>query len=324
MSVLRDALKKAERAQEEARQQAVAQQWSLEPAPAPGALEVDPEASISEAGSIDGRQFAVDAIADEPEATAANERDQDSIQPRSQAPAANSVAAQPLWEPNPRLPFYFAVCALGAGAAGVAGYFWYQLRPQTSGVHATPARTIGSAPAASVKPATTEPLMATTEEALASLPKTQPAASDRQSGPQADETIETPSAQPKAKVAPGQVSKVETLRLPQPSSSAGHSDAAAVHDKLASAALHFSLGNQHARNGHWTQAREAFTKALTGDPENPDFAFNLAVSLDRLHEQREALAQYQQALLLRQNRAANFPAAAARDRVHHLARQGHR
>src|SRR5207247_605768 len=32
-------------------------------------------------------------------------------------------------EPNPRMPFYIAMGALGAFTLGTAGYFWYQLRP---------------------------------------------------------------------------------------------------------------------------------------------------------------------------------------------------
>src|SRR5690349_19192412 len=42
--------------------------------------------------------------------------------------------------------------------------------------------------------------------------------------------------------------------------------------------LHFSLGNQYAQQSRWNEAQAAYFKAYSIDPENADYAFNLAVS----------------------------------------------
>jgi tetratricopeptide (TPR) repeat protein len=85
-----------------------------------------------------------------------------------------------------------------------------------------------------------------------------------------------------------------------------------------SAPLHFSLGNQYARQSRWSEAQGAYFKAYSVDPENADYAFNLAVSLDQLRQSKLALEFYQRALALSDKRAASFPPAQARARVQEL------
>ena len=82
--------------------------------------------------------------------------------------------------------------------------------------------------------------------------------------------------------------------------------------------LYFTLGNQYALQGRWAEAQQAYFKAFAADPENPDFAFNVAVSLDQLHQPRLALEYYQRALNLAQKRAASFDTEAARARAQQL------
>ncbi len=84
--------------------------------------------------------------------------------------------------------------------------------------------------------------------------------------------------------------------------------------------LHFSLGNQYARQGRWDEAQLAYAKAHAADPGNPDFAFNRAVSLDHLHRRGEALEQYRLALDLAAARSANFSLESAAGRVRQLSR----
>jgi tetratricopeptide (TPR) repeat protein len=84
--------------------------------------------------------------------------------------------------------------------------------------------------------------------------------------------------------------------------------------------LYFTLGNQYALQGRWAEAQQAYFKAFSADPENPDFAFNVAVGLDQLHQPRLALEYYQRALKLAQKRAASFDIETARTRVQQLAR----
>ena len=86
------------------------------------------------------------------------------------------------------------------------------------------------------------------------------------------------------------------------------------------ALLHFSLGNQYAQQSRWTEAQSAYFKAYSVDPENADYAFNLAVSLDQLHQGKLALEYYQRALALTEKRAASFAPAQARLRVQELSK----
>ena len=84
--------------------------------------------------------------------------------------------------------------------------------------------------------------------------------------------------------------------------------------------LHFTLGNQYAQQGRWPEAQQAFFKAFSADPENPDFAYNLAVSLDHLRQPGLALEYYRRAIALAQQRSSNFDQTLARNRVQELAR----
>jgi len=84
--------------------------------------------------------------------------------------------------------------------------------------------------------------------------------------------------------------------------------------------LHYALGNLYAIQARWPDAQAAYFKAFSGDPENADYAYNLAVSLDQLHQPKLALEYYQRALALAQNRAVGFNSALVEARVRELAR----
>ncbi len=84
--------------------------------------------------------------------------------------------------------------------------------------------------------------------------------------------------------------------------------------------LHFTLGNQYAAQGRWTEAQQSYFHAYTSDPEHPDFAYNLAVSLDKLHQAKPALEYYRRALALAQGRPVSFDKAQVSSRVSQLAR----
>lgn len=70
--------------------------------------------------------------------------------------------------------------------------------------------------------------------------------------------------------------------------------------------LHFALGNLYARQSRWSEAQQAYFKAVTGDGDNPDYLFNLAVSLDQMHQSRVAAQYYRQALAAAATRPAGF------------------
>ena len=61
------------------------------------------------------------------------------------------------------------------------------------------------------------------------------------------------------------------------------------------APLHFALGNIYASEQRWTEAQQAYFEAFRIDSVNPDYLFNLAVSLDQLRQSRLALDYYRKA-----------------------------
>lgn len=85
--------------------------------------------------------------------------------------------------------------------------------------------------------------------------------------------------------------------------------------------LHFALGNRHASESRWRDAQAAYFEAVRMDVENPDYVYNLAVSLDRIGGQAAAIQYYQQALRLAQKRKAVFDRAQAESRLRWLERQ---
>lgn len=85
-----------------------------------------------------------------------------------------------------------------------------------------------------------------------------------------------------------------------------------------SAPLNFSLGNLCAAAKRWPEAQQAYFRAVTADPGNPDYLFNLAVSLDQLRQPRLAASYYAQALAAARSRPASFNQAMANERLRQL------
>jgi tetratricopeptide (TPR) repeat protein len=93
-----------------------------------------------------------------------------------------------------------------------------------------------------------------------------------------------------------------------------------IADNPGAHVLNFTLGNQLAQQGRWPEAQQEYFKAFTAEPENADFAYNLAVSLDHLRQPKLALEYYRRALSLAQTRGASFDLNAAQARVAQLGR----
>lgn len=62
--------------------------------------------------------------------------------------------------------------------------------------------------------------------------------------------------------------------------------------------LHAALGNLYAEQNQWPSAQEAYFNASRLAPNNADYAFNLAISLDQMGKSGLALSQYERALAL--------------------------
>ncbi|MCE2949906.1 MAG: tetratricopeptide repeat protein [bacterium] len=80
--------------------------------------------------------------------------------------------------------------------------------------------------------------------------------------------------------------------------------------------LYFTLGNLYADQNRWAQAQQAWFQAHHLQPGNADYAFNLAVGLERIAQPRLAIDYLRTAIRLADAGArANFDVAAARKRV---------
>lgn len=74
-----------------------------------------------------------------------------------------------------------------------------------------------------------------------------------------------------------------------------------------SALLYFALGTLYADQGQWPSAQQAYFQAYQLQPDNPDYAFNLAVGLEHMGQAKAALDYYRKALDLSFRRGrANF------------------
>jgi tetratricopeptide (TPR) repeat protein len=106
----------------------------------------------------------------------------------------------------------------------------------------------------------------------------------------------------------------------------GNADPVAAETKLKqligrepSGFLYFTLGNLYAEQGLWSQAQFAYFQAYQLDPDNSDYAFNLAVGLEHLGQSRPALDYYRRALDLSFKKGrANFDQELAIERVGQL------
>lgn len=89
------------------------------------------------------------------------------------------------------------------------------------------------------------------------------------------------------------------------------------------AALHLALGYLYTEQSRWPEAQQAYFNALTMEPGNALFAFNLAVSLDHLGQHKSAAKYYRQALDRASSGNAGFDRIQAERRLHQLNTSAH-
>lgn len=85
-----------------------------------------------------------------------------------------------------------------------------------------------------------------------------------------------------------------------------------------SSTLLFALGNLYARQNRWSEAQQAYFRAYSTEPDNADFIYNLAVSLDHLRQNRLAIQYYQMALNAAQGRHKAFDPNQVNARIRQL------
>ncbi len=99
-----------------------------------------------------------------------------------------------------------------------------------------------------------------------------------------------------------------------------------LHPQVAS--LAYAMGNFYASRQQWSDAQQYYFRALQlarsqaeGPAQiNPDYAYNLAVSLEHLNQVRAAISFYQEALTQAQGHQAGFDLSGTRRRVESLSR----
>jgi tetratricopeptide (TPR) repeat protein len=438
MSLLLEALKKAEKAKEEAQRRA-----SGNPASAGLRLQEDPPPSDNK-GVTTRRELpdisqpleivsddltprarpAATASAPRPTASQPRPAAADALEQSAERVTARKVFEAKFKEPNPRLPFYLTMGALGVATLCTVAYFWYQLRPPQTLVNtsapaaaersvaaanaattptsvpvpfSTAATAIPGLPGAGVQPLAppapppfpAEPRAAPAaraSEARQAVPARPPAGLQSLARAQSAEAeLERATSRPAAQVHPkvesayeaflaGDIARARNdyldalreepanrdalLGLAATDLRSGRPEAAeAIYVRLLRAdprdahaqsglialrsarmdplvaesrvktllaadpeahVLNFTLGNQLAQQGRWAEAQQQYFKAFAAEPDNPDFAYNVAVSLDHLRQIKPALEYYRRALELAATRGASFDAAAARERIAQL------
>lgn len=89
------------------------------------------------------------------------------------------------------------------------------------------------------------------------------------------------------------------------------------------AILHYALGVLYFEQSRYGEAERSFYKAVSMDPDQPDYAYNLALSMDRLGRVRDAARQYVSALNLANQASSVFSRDVARSRLRALTTAAH-
>ena len=431
MSLLLEALKKAERAKEEAQRRArgepegpAALPTMPGPQPEPPGPEPTPavEQPVLTRDQLPDIRQPLTLEEDARPAKPAAPPPERTAEPKNDTQAAARASARKVFEakfkePNPRLPFYITMGALGVFALGIVVYFWMQLQPPPALVNTNPPRPsnetqvaaadlkptpapVPQAPASAIPglPANPRPPAAAPPAPAPAKPPVQAAIArptpeiprvevPRLQAPRAPTPTEVTASRPVPQVHPNiaagyaayvagdlaaarteyqhalreepanrdallgmaaldvRAGRFETaeagyLRLLQadPRDShalaglvalrAGRTDPLAAESRVKSVladnpgshVLNFTLGNQLAQQGRWAEAQQEYFRAFTGEPDNADFAYNLAVSLDHLRQPKLALEYYQRAIALAKARGGRFDLGAAEGRVAQLGR----
>ena len=82
--------------------------------------------------------------------------------------------------------------------------------------------------------------------------------------------------------------------------------------------LQFALGNLYIQKNSWPEAQLAFFNAWKADSQNPDYAYNLAVSLDHLGKHKAARTYYEDSLRLAAGKNVSFSSDEVKNRLAYL------
>jgi len=85
-----------------------------------------------------------------------------------------------------------------------------------------------------------------------------------------------------------------------------------------SASLHFALGNLYAEQSRWNEAQQTYFSAYMLEPGSAEYAYNLAVSLDHMGQNKLAAQYYQRAIQSDPSHSAGFDHVQISQRVQEL------
>ena len=94
-----------------------------------------------------------------------------------------------------------------------------------------------------------------------------------------------------------------------------------IRDEPNSPYLNFALANSYGAQNRWQEAQGYYFKALENNPGDPNYAYNLAVSLEHIAQPVAAVAYYQRALDNIDNGLATFNREVVSQRMETLAKQ---
>ena len=79
-----------------------------------------------------------------------------------------------------------------------------------------------------------------------------------------------------------------------------------IRDEPDSPYLNFALANAYGAQKRWQEAQRHYFLALQNNPDDPNYAYNLAVSLEHIAQPQSAITYYQRALENFTNGLATF------------------
>ncbi|MEO6976446.1 MAG: tetratricopeptide repeat protein [Gallionella sp.] len=91
-----------------------------------------------------------------------------------------------------------------------------------------------------------------------------------------------------------------------------------LNEQQNSSSLHLALGNYYAEQARWGEAQQSYFDAYKLAPDHAELAFNLAVSLDRLGQNKAAAQYYRRALQLDPENHAGLDHAKILHRIEEL------
>ena len=198
---------------------------------------------------------------------------------RAEAPAAQRAAARNAFEakvrePNPRLPFFITMGMLGAACAGTVIYFWIQLsprpslyvtdpKPQQEVVVAPAPATTSSAPTTSSGPSTSGAIPGLPQTAATSTPAVSPAVAP--TPPATASTPATPTPAPATSAAPSAAPRPATLRRPAAPSRPRQRAAADAAPTPASAPIRASVAHTRPTPRIHPQVAAGYAAYQAGD-----------------------------------------------------------